>query len=273
MKTGKISIKIIGLLALMGLSIGIGYYHFQRTRKPLLTLTKDLDLYRLTEASSRESFLMLLDEQEKALWDCLNKEEGFSQDDFAYYTNFYAAGYERKERENAASCCKGSFSQKLRVLISEVLCEFNIDPKKITIVPYEGFSEASVLTHFIFVNEDRLKKFDEKTQRWIIAHEVVHLLKKDGMRTAILHTLFEKKLQDPNHVVNRMSRFEEMRADLLSSLNGKAYAEGCIDFLGKNVEVGADLHTYSMHPEFSLRLKTAQRVYDTVYKSGNLVVA
>jgi hypothetical protein len=273
MKTGRISIKIMAFMALTAISIAIGYYAQKPQASSIVTVaTKDPDLYKLTEGSSRESFLTLLNEQEKALWDCLKEEEGVSQKDFAYYTNLYASDYEKKEKERVEFRRRGSASQKLRTLIRGILCEFSIDPRTITIVPYDG-NEAAALTNFIFVNEDKLKSYDEKTQRWIIAHEIIHLLKGDCLRTTILKILFEEKFKDPEHVVNRMMRFEEMRADLLSSLNGKEYAEGCIGFLDKHIQEGADLHSYATHPEYSLRLKTAQQVYDKVYKSGNLIVA
>lgn len=133
--------------------------------------------------------------------------------------------------------CNGGFSQKLPLLITDMLEKFDIDPSTITIIPWKLHSAAAATRNFLFVNEQQLNKFNYESRQWVIAHEIIHLLYDDHVTNSILKRIFKDELNDSQHCANQIKRFQEIRADVLSALKDAEYAKGYRNFFEKYLQL------------------------------------
>lgn len=152
-------------------------------------------------------------------------------------------------------------SEETIQLIFDIFHDFKIDKRTIALAQYnDPYCPAAVEHNTLFVDETLLKQYSKKAQRFIIAHEIQHIVHKD----VILGTFAEQQLprngtNDYNHPMNRLRRFQERRADYMAITKAPCYAEGQIEFLEHYLkEFGAGNGV--AHPKATTRLAYAKDI-------------
>jgi hypothetical protein len=132
------------------------------------------------------------------------------------------------------------FKPKTVALIHSVMEEFGLDPKKISIERFKdnrGKTIAVAGTTSIKIDEEFMEQFTVAGGMKTIGHELQHVKFKDGfLLSTIKKYLPEEGRDQKNHPYNQVSRFIEVRADLLTILQSQVYAQGFTEFYEEYLE-------------------------------------
>ncbi len=155
----------------------------------------------------------------------------------------------------------GTVSASTKALIHEILIDFDIDPKSIMIIAYNGNgSPAAADDYTIYIDEQDLRTFCPDAQRFVIAHEIAHMKNKDHSVESALENLVDPKNKSQRRYLHSFARSSEFRADINAMLKGSPYAKGGISFFQTLIDrYGDDQST--THPRPSERLKIAQDMH------------
>lgn len=176
-----------------------------------------------------------------------------------------------KENNNLILQKFGAVTKETQALVSELLDDFQIDPKALTIIKYEApYFLAGVDDVALFISEDNLKTYGPKAQRFILAHELAHYKNKDQSIETALGKLLNLKDAAQQACVNTFTRSTEFRADLIALLKGKKYTEGALEFFQEYINRYGDCNS-ATHPQPSKRLKIAQDIH-ALYSKENFAV-
>lgn len=94
------------------------------------------------------------------------------------------------------------------------------NPKRITRAAAGQGYDGQNLTHDLEINLDQIEKHTEEEQEAILKHELVHLLKYDGLEQAAIEAMLERNgISDysKHPTYSAYCRLQEYRADLLAS--------------------------------------------------------
>lgn len=153
--------------------------------------------------------------------------------------------------------------------IHEILLEFGIDPTTITLISTDLASAAAATDAVLFVNESSIANYTAKVKRFAIGHECTHIKNKDhSTRFYIKKACLDKQenIGDWQHPYNKMRHLHEMRADITPSLKNLDYAQGCVDFYAKHLQIVGDYESADQ-PKSSLRLATATKIVTLLQNS------
>jgi hypothetical protein len=168
-------------------------------------------------------------------------------------------------------------SQENKNLIVNVLRDFNVDPATIRILPYDHKSPAGALETVLFVNESIFNTLSKQGKKFVIGHELQHMIHKDSITRRALEILTENKKssQAITDTLNGVWRYHEYRADIKAALKNREYAQGYLEFVqtlstmfGENAGI--------THPKNSRRLAIADQIltsYDRPTEASPLVLA
>lgn len=154
-------------------------------------------------------------------------------------------------------------SKKTVALIHDVLKFFNLDPQKIAIVDYQDPSPAATSNSTIYICEPLFNKLSEASQRFVIGHEIHHMMHGDSILCSCFHDLLDDNdpnLSSKNHPFNEHSRFREFRADIETAIASPEYAQGYIEFMKETIKLSG--HNPGItHPKHTERLALAEKIY------------
>jgi hypothetical protein len=165
-------------------------------------------------------------------------------------------------------------SDEIKNIIITILNDFGVDPDTIRILPFNHKSPAAALATVIFINEELFKKLSPCAQKFVIAHELHHILYKDWLAQEALAAILKTDAypQEKNNPVNELFRFHEYRADIYAALKNREYAQGYIEFITEMIKIMGE-NAGITHPKCSQRLALAHQIlaaYDDPTQQCNL---
>jgi predicted metal-dependent hydrolase len=252
---------ILRLSLVLGLAFLLGLLH--SVDKKVASAQSSTSQTIAAQIQPIDIYAQELKKQEIELWQKL-ENVGIKQEACAQLEKKYANTLDKMIRKN-----RKTISAETKNLITTVLTDFDIDPTTISLVTYTDDSPAAAVEKIIFVDEINLKKFSKAAQKFIIAHELQHIIYKDIFKRTAFEDLIPKHkksaLKSRQHPVNQFYRFQEKRADIYTACKNKEYAQGYIDFIKQRLENG-DTPGIT-HPKSSERLALGQEIFKTCYEA------
>lgn len=156
---------------------------------------------------------------------------------------------------------KKKVDEEVKRLILDVFQEFDADHKKIQIISHPILAPIATTDKIILVNEEILKKLSEKAQRFVIAHEIQHIINQDSSTDYLVDKLLpqEQQVEGFAHPAHQFSCFREERADIQTALKSPQWAEYYLTFTQEIMDMWGDTDDQS-HPKNSERLELAQNI-------------
>lgn len=208
---------------------------------------------------SQETYLTLFQEEETKVWQEFKKTIDISlaecnqikQKWYSYYLN---DAKELQERGKSLT----PLSAKTIEIIQSVMKDFNIDQNAIAVIPFEDYCPAAADDYSLFVNESLFNRLTPLAQKFCIAHELQHFINKDDSTNYVLlqHYTEEKSELPADHPLNKLSKIQELRADLGAASKNKDYALGYKEFSKIALEIVGDGEGIT-HPKNTLRISYA----------------
>ena len=266
---------IIGILGIVGIIIPL-IFATQKQEKALseAIVPHLLTKLNLQEAAHEPSLVLsdyphLIKQQEEMLWQEL-AQHGITQEEYAQacatYQQTYDADIEIMKKRYSSST---PLSAQMVAFIHEIVREFGIDPTTITLISTNLASAAAATDTVLFVNESSVAHYTAKVKRFAIGHECTHIKNKDhSTRFYIKKACLDKgeNISDWQHPYNKMRHLHEMRADITPSLKNLDYAQGCVEFYAKHMQIVGDYESADQ-PKSSLRLATATKIVTMLQNS------
>lgn len=196
-----------------------------------------------------------LEQQEMKIWQQLEKQ-GVSHSDCRQLAEKYRLMYQKETPPKATD----KLSPKIKELIHTVCQDFEIDSSSFVIVPYRDQSPAAANETMLFVNQKEFNRLTPAAQRFVIGHELHHIMHHDDAFESALHQLAEKQKIDESKLdspVNHYLRFREERADIETASKDAEYARGFQEFMQHIVRTDGE-NPGITHPKNSLRLLYAK---------------
>ena len=149
----------------------------------------------------------------------------------------------------------------IKRLILNVFKEFDVDHKKIQIISHPIPAPIATTGKIILVNEEIFKKLSEQAQRFVIAHEIQHIINQDTSTGYLVYKLLpqEENVEGFDHPAHQFSRFREERADIQTALKSLQWAENYLTFTQEIMDMWGDTDDQT-HPKNSERLELAQNI-------------
>lgn len=218
-----------------------------------------------TNQKTYQYYIQDLQELEQNAWKILNAN-GVTKDACMTIKQKHYKNYlqELSALKNECACANQYISESTRALFAAVLNDFGIDANSITLVARESISPAAATDTFFFVNEEMLNNYSPLAQKFIIGHELQHLIHKDH---STKFALIKIEVDVSPLAYNTLEHFFETRADTLTALKNEAYAQGKIEFMKRNLELYGDNKGIT-HPKTSLRLARAQEIVAMNLRNG-----
>ena len=200
-----------------------------------------------------------LNKQGDVIWNELNQSYGVDKQRCAQQEQTVAQQYKRaalNERNNAP---RTSLSPEIKQLVTNVLKDFGVNPRNIAIVPYKEKAYAAADSFTIFINESEMNTLSHEEQRFVIGHELGHMLYQDNLTEYALSSLMQAKKQQTKKDRQKIARLHEMRADINALTKDIDYAQGGVNFFKRLLnDFGEGSGT--SHPKASDRLEQSQLV-------------
>jgi hypothetical protein len=252
----KFSTKIHYLSIVFGLLLALGcsfYFFYMKNKKS----------FSVEISSFTTETIQKLEQQEAALWQKLNLI-GITQKECEKIEKISANTLDCNEKSSGKS-----LSEKTFKVIFSVLKDLGIDPNTIRILSTNDHAAASALETVLFINEQLLNELSQPAQKFVIAHELFHIINKDALRTYSLSKLAGKDPQELfrtiDNPVSEYFRFQEQRADTQAASINKDYAQGYVDLM--HYLIAINLNSIAIYPKNEDRLKVAQDILASYEKS------
>lgn len=205
-----------------------------------------------------------LKSEEEALWQEIYTSTGLNYKDTLrqkekidkYEKRLLSKKRKRRSKSDA-------LSSKVKNLALEVIDDFGIEKTDLEIVSGDSTSYGQ---RCLIVCESQLRCMPLEGARSVLAHELIHYqFGDDAMRDAMVCLLDKKKINykkfSADHPFYKHMRFEELRADILSALKERSYAQGALEALSVLLQDEGD-KGYPSHPLTSERIRRIKQVSD-----------
>ncbi|MGE0206485.1 MAG: hypothetical protein AB7R69_01405 [Candidatus Babeliales bacterium] len=212
-------------LALLALVATFGAYRFYQG------LTQQQAIYEAhgSKLSAKEYFGQLLTQELDCVWKAFEKI-GITKKRYEDAKNNYRNQYLRSDFPGGSI----QVSDQTKQFVNGILKELGVDPATITITGWDDISPAAATEHIIYINEKEFSNYSLPARRFIIGHEIQHILHKDNWSRYSLELLcnneVEKMAGKKDHPLCQYSRFKEKRADVTMATTSKEWAEGYLAF-------------------------------------------
>jgi hypothetical protein len=146
-------------------------------------------------------------------------------------------------------------------IVKTVTADFGINPATISIVQTNDQSAAAATHGVVHINEKKFNALSSNAQEFVVAHELQHMINRDGAAKDIIGTMLkEKNIQERTcDARNQFYRFAEERADIDAALAKPKYAQGYVEFIQALIEQEGE-NPGITHPKNSARLALAKDI-------------
>lgn len=211
-----------------------------------------------------ESIETWLTREESTLWQEVQQAIGLSKQDCEklkkeWYKDFKYGEMQEHERETSQK----PLSQSIINQVLAILNDFNITAQQLPLRSWKDSSAAAVTDSILFINEKTFSGLPPESQKFVIGHEIQHFLYKDNSTNYVIEQYYKpaQKTLPQNHPVNKLHRFQELRADIISALHGPEYAHGYRLYIQNLAKKGENAGI--THPKNSLRLTVSNNLLRT----------
>ncbi len=243
--------------------------HKTAVLEPNIVKTFNLAQNALLEASSLTYYQEWLNKEEQHVWQELEKVISLSFEQCeSLKTNSIDAynTYITSMIKEYAALDKNVSEQTIQ-LVHAIMKDFGIDPKGITIYAWNLPSAAAACDTLIFINEPLLIELSPAAQKFAIGHELIHLIKKDHSANYFVE---KAAINTDPASLHQLSQLQELRADILASLQGAEYAQGATEFFAHFIQKYGDQES-SSHPKPSARLGIGKKIVGFLEKNKKTI--
>jgi HD-GYP domain-containing protein (c-di-GMP phosphodiesterase class II) len=242
----------------LGFGLGITYYS-------LVKRVKKTSTFEPTPAAQQRQNTIIhdLEKESREIQDNLAKIGVTAEKIAAYKKNYY-----QQYIESDQSATPNNVAKPIQDFVHGILKDHGINPHEITLVKWTDPSPAAATLKRIFINEKTFSELSESARRFVIGHEVQHILHEDNLTIFLINNILETDIEklaentnNHNHPYCLYSRFIEKRADMKAALKNELYAQGYVDFLQERIKKYGDTPT-GTHPLRAERLKVAQTILE-----------
>ena len=226
---------------------------------PQIVKKFNLDNMDLQQADSRQFYEKWLLQKEKEVWIKLEAVFGITQQECDTLKAEWVDAYNtlvdqmiEKDQETAQP------SPKNLEIIEEVLQVYSIDCKAIKKISWTKLVSGGSVDSVVFFNDQKLTSMPLMVKKYVIAHEIAHIINKDHSTDFVLAQMRQinniPETPEMLKALEDFAYFKELRADITAMLQGKEYALGQIMYMEHQIKCsgGLDL-TSSTHPDDHVR--------------------
>ncbi|MGE0009266.1 MAG: hypothetical protein AB7F19_01885 [Candidatus Babeliales bacterium] len=252
------ALGLLTLASLITLLIGVRYGLDPHS----LETTDFVPTAQAPYASSAQPFLDRIDTLMTTTWQQLEQDLHIDYSTCKAFIDEY--GNELKTdilRDNRRIAKKSpKISASILEIVYEILNDFGIDPRSISIISYDGQgSPAGADDYTLHIDENAFASYSPEAQRFIIAHEISHMKNRDHTFASALASLLECESNSRPAAFHAFERATELRADIHAMLKHPDYAQGGISFFQALLDRNGDGRGIT-HPRPSERLKVAHDI-------------
>lgn len=247
-------------LLIVGFSIALGLHLLISGKKPVINqenaaqpIYQEISPQAL--ASTKKFFMDKLLQEEAALHQALSHEFGVNP-------AFLQADYSHQWRQKPGN---STSSEPMHQLTYEVAQAFNFNADKLRIVLNRTNNGSPAYSNDmeLIIEMNLFPEFAQPVQKFIIAHELQHILQGDCTEIRTL----KKRINQNNLSLSQTklfetyNKFQEKRADFKAALHGTEWAQGYLAFAQeglKRCKSGAG----NLHPTWQERVDWAQEIVD-----------
>lgn len=252
--------KKIILAAVLSIS-GVACFYFVRNK------SQQPPVAQVTTITQLKQFVA---QQEKIAWNAM-ESLGITKD--RCYQLIQEWEKEYNQTRSQATIDK-NLSKEIRKQVQDTLKAYGVDPSKINIERYDkGLSAAGATNDTIIINQEKFNSLPQNAQQFVLAHEVQHIIYKDAIAKEVIKDLLKIKSthsKDIDSPLNQLSRFFEIRADVMASLKNLVTAQG----YAQRAHLWLTENGYNpgtSHPKHEERLALAQQITQMHQYAGTQV--
>jgi Zn-dependent protease with chaperone function len=220
----------------------------------------------LNEIEVQTELVQTLAEKEVSLWNDIAEKTGVTKAMCDKLAGEYQKQFARENRTEIKKTASEKhlspeLVQKVKAIVNDcgITAELHIVAGKMKVSP------AAADTNLLYVSEPVFTKLSDAEQRFVIAHELGHIVNRDTAHQSALEALIQEECENRASFITAINRLREERADLFAINQGPQYRQGAIEFAQKShKKYGTE--TADTHPKYIQRLSAAQTV-DTLYRS------
>ena len=252
--------KKIILAVSLGITAIAGFF-FARNKfqKPIVT--------QVTTVTQLKQFIAV---QEQIAWNAM-ESLGISKDRCYQLVQEWEKEY--NQTRSQATVDK-NLSKEIRKQVQDTLKTYGVDSSKINIERYDkGLSAAGATNDTIVINQQKFSSLPQNAQQFVLAHEVQHIIYKDAIAKEVIKDLLKIKSthsKDIDSPLNQLSRFFEIRADVMASIKNPVIAQGYV----KRAHLWLAENGYNpgtSHPKHEERLALAQQITQLHQSTGTQI--
>jgi Peptidase family M48 len=207
---------------------------------------------------SKQHILQELAREERMVNDAL-ASIGATQEKREQARKKYYKEYLKSEKH---ACDTKPISRKTVDSVRTIARDLGLNIHNIKILGFEDTSPAAATQTIIYINEQCFSELSEMSKRFVIGHEIQHILHQDNFERYILENLCNEGIEniqhDHNHPLCQFSRFKERRADIKTALHSDTMAQAYLEFTKERLKSGDSRGI--THPKNSDRWKLADRI-------------
>ncbi len=273
----KLNKRIIASIAVLIIAISsLTLHRIHQTQKNTSiepNLNARIDLTAFEQTSALQDFQTLLDNEETLVWHEIEHASGMSKKQIIAikseksWQKYYAEDIKNlKEKKHSDH----KISQKNTELIKRMIHLCGLDSNNIEIVSSNGFSPAAATDIVLFVNPEKFDALSPNIQKFVLVHEMSHIINQDHSTRCILEDMQENQKDNERleHAINHIKYFSETRADVFAILQGQEFAQGQIDFMEQCLKLHGNKPGRS-HPSNGERLAMGQKLLALIEHKNN----
>lgn len=201
-----------------------------------------------------------LHNQENQIWDHIHSTTHISKQECLRLKEQWSDKYSCYEKDlHEAEKASKRLSTKTRKIVTAIIKDFGLRPQDIPLVSWNVDSYAAATDSALLINEELFAPLPLYVQKFLIGHELQHLIYKDTSTRYILDECYKfSDLLPKNHPIPKLIRFQEIRADIQSALKGDEYLQGYRLFVEMIAQQGENEGL--THPKHSVRLAMANKL-------------
>ena len=234
------------LLLLLVTPVAIGFYWFAPNKKTALQETTT------PETTNYTQFVEQLENDALHELQKLNITKEKLEKGFEQYKQEFDKAVQIKKFDTVSS--------STQALVIEILKEFKLNPDEIKIASFDHPAPAASCDGVIFINEQRFLRHSLEAQRFMIGHEIQHLLSHDSFKDFVISKLIQDlDNAEKSKILSNYSKIVEQLADNKTALTSPEWAQRYLEFMQESaVQDGNQAKT--IHPQHSERLQIAQAI-------------
>jgi hypothetical protein len=208
---------------------------------PELVKTFKIDSLELEKVHSKEFYENWLKQEEAVVWKEIEAVFGITKQQCdelkaQWHDEYVALVDEMIKQQRAAD----KPTEENQALGTSILREFGLNPAVIEIVPWKEPVSGGSTDRTVFINEKRIASMPADVKKFLMGHEISHVLNKDHSTDFVLAKLRVMKnipeSAELTNALNNFSYFKELRADITAMLHGPDYIKGQIMYMEHQIK-------------------------------------